>query len=172
MFLTLSLYMFVNTYVCVPHTPSPTLTRSEPLVRHLLMDLSSILTIIYLFVCVTMLLLSKIDLNCRFIPFNTRPNTLAASARSSQSSASILLIFVLYFIIFDHFLIIILPSEFFNIKLDNLTVRSVIFVKMFHCPLASTILNVCYRLTSFTYTNIRFTTIHTKSLPSGTFYYT
>ena len=105
-----------------------------------------------------MLFLSKIDLNCRFIPLNTRLNTLAISVRNSRSSnVQLVLLFLLYFIIFDHFLIILLPSELLNVKLDNLTVRrSAIFVKMFHCVLASIIQKVCYRLTSFTYINICF----------------
>ena len=142
--------------MCLCVSPSPTFMRSEPLVKHLLMDISSILTLTSLSVSIVMLLLSKIDLNCRFIPFNTRLNTLATSARNSQSSNSqLFLFFALYFITFDHFLVILLPAEFFSIKLDNQTVRqSVIFVKMFNCVFASVILKVCYRPTSFTYINI------------------
>ena len=142
--------------MCISVSPSPTLVRSETLMKHLQMDISCILTLTFLCVCVTMLLLSKIDLNCRFVPFNVRLNTLAASARSSRSrNVQLFLCFVLYLIIFDLFLIILLPYEFFNIKLDNLIVRqSIIFMKMFHGALASIILKVCYRLTSFAYINI------------------
>ena len=136
-------FLYVN--MCISVSPSPTFMRSEPSVKHLQMDISSILTLTLLCVCVTMLFFSKIDLNCRFIPFNTRLNTLVTPERNSQSrNVQLFLFFVLYLIIFDHFLIILLPSEFFNIKLDNLTVRqSVICVKMFNCVLASAILKVC-----------------------------
>ena len=71
MFLTFSLYVCVNIYVCLP----PTLMRSEPYVKHIQMENADILIIAFLWLCLTAFFLSNIDLNVRYIPFNTSLNT-------------------------------------------------------------------------------------------------
>ena len=70
----LSFILYVNT--CLNVSPPPPVTRSEPLMKHYQMGEMNILRLTLLCLCSIVFILSKIDLNIRYIPFNTRLNTL------------------------------------------------------------------------------------------------
>ena len=69
--------------ICVIVLPSPTVTRSEPLVKHLQMQIMDIVVLMILVFCVITFMFSKIDLNIRYIPFNICLNTLTTSKRQN-----------------------------------------------------------------------------------------
>ena len=148
------LFLYVNMFVYVPTTRSPPLTRPEPLVRHLQIDVSSIVTPILLCMCVIVLILPNIDLNCRFISFNTRLNTLSASKRTSLTdNLFLLLLFLSYLAIFEYYFLIFVPYEFFKVHFDShyAVKQSFGLVKLFHSSIANIALRACYRLTCLVY---------------------
>ena len=135
--------------VCSP--PCPTYMRPEPLVSRLDIDITSILPLTLLCSCLVVHILSHIDLNCRFISFNTRLNTLTVLAKErSHDKLNFFLLLLSYLLIFEYFFVVFLPFEFWegNLDLHNFTKKAVIVVKMFHVTVASTAscacIHVCY----------------------------
>ena len=99
------LYLYVN--MCLNVYPSPTVMRSEPFVKHIQLEKSSILAISVVSLCLGVFILSKIDLNIRYIPFNTRLNTLITSKKANcLENSYFLLLLLLYLTIFEYFFII------------------------------------------------------------------
>ena len=139
----------------MPPPPSPTFTRSVTLVKHLHVDLYSILTLFLLCMCLTVITLSNIDLNCRFVCFRTRLNTLRPKS-SKNTSHHFLLFFLSYVMLFEYYFIIFLPYEFLNVHLNiKARVKSLnVILKMVHCGIANTTLGVCHRLTVLSYIHI------------------
>ena len=116
-------FIFVckHVYICPP-TPSPPFTRSETcLAQHLHIDIPNILILFFLYMCLTVLILSNINLNCRFISLNTPLNSLTPRSCKTKNQ-HFLLLFLSYFMIFEYYFIIFLPCEFFNINLDILRI--------------------------------------------------
>ena len=120
----LFLYLFVNINVlCVPATPSRPLMRSAPLVTCLEIDITSILLVTLICVYLLVYMLSFTDLNCRFISFNTRLNTLSSSAKNRpRIGLNLFLLLLLYVLIFENYFILFLPSEVCKVDLDNRTI--------------------------------------------------
>ena len=146
-------FIFVCKYVsaCAP-SPSPTFTRSVTLVKHLHIDLNNIFMLFLLCMCL-IVILSNIDLNCRFVSFSTRLNTLKPES-SKTASQHFLLFFLSYVMLFEYYLIIFLPYEFFNVHLNKVRVKNLnVIVKMVHCGVANTTLFVYHRLTFLGYIN-------------------
>ena len=101
-----------------------------------------------------MIILPNIDLNCRFVSFSTRLNTLKPKS-TKTASQHFLLLFLSYVMLFEYYLIIFLPYEFFNVHLNKVRVKNLnVIVKMVHCGIANTTLVVCHRLTFLGYINI------------------
>ena len=143
------LILYVN--MCINVSPSPTIMRSEPFVKLVQMGKANILTSSVLCLCLGVIILSKIDLNTRYIPFNTRLNTLTTSKKAnSHENLYFLSLLLLYLTIFEYFFIVLLPYEFCKVDLDirEITKISVVFVKMSHNLFANFTLGVCYRLMS------------------------
>ena len=112
--------------------------------------------LVFLCVCSTVLILSHIDLNCRFITFDTRLNTLAVSTKTKRSNLKLFILLFIYLLIFDYYFIIFMSYEFWKDRLDirRIIQQSVIFVNMFHYIIASIILSVKYILCYFAYISI------------------
>ena len=104
------LLFFLYVYKCVSVSPPPSTTfmRSEPLVIRLEIGITSILPLTLLCVCM-MHILSRIDLNCRFITFDTRLNMLTDSAKKRRLDNLYFLLVLSYFIIFDYYFVVFLP---------------------------------------------------------------
>ena len=143
--------------MCIYVPPSPPIMRSEPLVKHLQISIMDNLSLTLLCVCFFVLIMSNIDLNCRFISFNTCLNTLTVSTKAKKTgSLNILILFLSYLIIFEYYFIIFIPLEFWKNQLDlrRISNKTVVVVKMFHIIFASITPFVCYRLTFFGYFSI------------------
>ena len=116
MFLTLSLYVFINIYVCMP---SPFM-RSETQVKHIQVGKMDILIIAFLWLCLTVFILSNIDLNVRYLPFNISLNTLNVSTKAKNNkNLNLILLFLLFLMIFDYVSVLFLVQEYCN----NLDIR-------------------------------------------------
>ena len=138
--------LYVN--MCLNVSPSPTYMRSEPLVSRLKIEIASILRLNVLWVCLTVLICSNISLNCRFIPLNTRLNTLSVSVKANRNKDLLFfLLFISYLSIFEYYFIVFLPSEFWRTHLDTrrLCKKIVALGRAFHSIIASTILGAYYR---------------------------
>ena len=135
--------------MCINVSPSPSLMRSESLVKLFQMEKLFILKLTLLFFCSIVFILSKIDLNIRYIPFNIRLNTLTASKNArSNENVHLYILLLLYVATFEYFFIILLPYEFFKILLiQGVTKKSVLLAKIFHNSFGSITLGVCSRLT-------------------------
>ena len=155
----------------VPPPPSPTFTRSVRLVKHLHIDLPNILTLFFLCMCLTVLIVLNIDLNCRYLSFDTRLNTLSVSTKAKRTENMYFsLLFSAYFLIFEYYFIVFLPCEFWMVHLDahRIIKIPVILMRMFHRETTNTTLYVCYNLIGFTYIAIVVSvTIRLKPLPFG-----
>ena len=152
-FVLISLLFCVNMCLNVPPPPSLTFTRSVTLVKHLHIDPTNTCTLFLLCICLTVIILPNIDLNCRFVSFSTRLNTLKPKS-TKTASQHFLLLFLSYVMLFEYYLIIFLPYEFFNVHLNKVRVKNLnVIVKMVHCGIANTTLVVCHRLTFFGYIN-------------------
>ena len=119
--------------MCINVSPSPSTMKSEPLVKYFQMGKMNILTLMLLCLCTFAFILSKVDLNIRYIPFNTRLNTLTASKKTrSNGNLYFYSLLLLYVTTFEYVFIVFLPYEFCKINLDirKITHKSVIFVKM------------------------------------------
>ena len=111
------LYVYMCLNVCSP--PCPTYMRPEPSVNYLDIKFTNILPLTLLSVCLAVYILSHIDLNCRFISFNTRLNTLTVQAKErSHDKLNFLLLFLSYLLIFEYFFVVFLPFEFWKVNCD------------------------------------------------------
>ena len=123
MFVFILLFLFyVNMCLNVPLSPAH--MRSEPLVTRLKIEISSVLPLTVLCVCLTVLIFSNISLNCRFLPLNTRLNTLTVSVKANRNNDLLFsLLFISYFSIFEYYFIVLLPCEFWKSRLDTRKLR-------------------------------------------------
>ena len=135
--------------MCINVSPSPSDMRPEPIVKPFQMNKMNTFTLMLLFFCSIVFILSRIDLNIRYIPFDTRLNTLTASKKASSNEyVHIFLLLLLYVAIFEYFFIVLLPYEFFMSHLiRGVTKKSVILVKIAHNSLGSITLGACSRFT-------------------------
>ena len=155
--LMIVLFLFVNINVlCVPPIPSTTHMRSETLVSYLQIGIVDILSLIVLCVCLFLTILSNIDLNCRFIPFDTSLNTLTASIKGKSNGNVHLYLLSLYLVIFEYYFIVFLPPEFYKNHYDIRWVskKLIFFTKIFHSSFASCTQCLCCKLAYFVYVNI------------------
>ena len=132
----------------VSPTPSPTYVRSEVLVTGLEIEIISILPVSLLCLCVLLYTLSHIDLNCRFISFDTRLNTLTVSANERRHKNLDLFLLVLsYLLIFDNCFVFFLFFELsiFDLDIRRNTKRALTLVKIFHVTIASATACACIR---------------------------
>ena len=140
-------------YIYVPPPPPPTFTRPETCwSKHI--DLSVILLPYFLCMCLTVVIFSNIDLNCRFLPLNTRLNTLTQKPSKTVHQYPLLLL-LSYFVLFEYYFIIFLPYELSTVPLNikSIVQNLNVIVKMGHCGIANTTLGVCHRLTVLSFTN-------------------
>ena len=141
-------------YKCLNVSPLPSTTsmRSEPLVIRLEIEMTSILPLTLLFVCMTVLSLSHIDLNCRFITFDTRLNTLTVSAKERRhENMDYCLLVVSYFLIFDYYFVVFLSLNLNQIDLDTRRVTKVVTLfKIFHLTIINTTSSSCIHLAYIT----------------------
>ena len=115
----LLLFLYVNICINVYLPQLPTYMRSNPLVRRLEIEITSILPITILCVCLFVHLLSHIDLNCRFISFNTQLNTLTVSTKKwKPNNVNFYLLLLSYVLIFESYFVIFLSFDFFKVYLD------------------------------------------------------
>ena len=161
-----------NTIFClnvcpVPCPPCHPFMRSEfrPRVKSHSIDLTCTLKVIILSVCVNILLLLSIETKYRFVPFNTPTNILISAQKSSILTYRNMILPILllsYLTIFDYYLIILLPCQFFKVNLDikARVKRSFAFVKGFHCCTANITISVCYRLSCINYINLTYFSYH------------
>ena len=164
MFLTISLFasfsmlenIFLYVNICIDVSPHPSTTlRSETFVNHL--DISNILLLTYITMCLIIVIVLNMDLNCRYISFNTRLNTLSFSNKDkSTGNLHFFLLFASYILIYEYYFIVFLPFEFWNVYLDTRRIRkkSIIFVRMFYSSIARTTSDTCARLNFLVYINI------------------
>ena len=153
-FVLISLFLCVNMCLDVPPPPSPTFLRSVALVKHLHIDLTNTCSLLLLCICLTVIILPNIDLNCRFLSFSTRLNTLKPKS-CKTASQQLFLLLLSYVMLFEFYFIIFLPYEFFNVHLNEVRVKNLnVIVKLVHCGIANTTLVVCHKLTFLGYINI------------------
>ena len=95
-------FLFVNICLNVCSPPCPTYMRPEPLVPRL--DITSILPFALLCLCLVVHIFSHIDLNCRFISFNTRLNTLTVPAKERSNDKLNFFLLVLSYLLLNIFL--------------------------------------------------------------------
>ena len=142
--------------MCINVPLSPSFMSSQPLVRHLI-EKTTIFTATCLCICLTTLIVLNIDLNCRYLSFNTCLNTLPVSLKVNKTeNLYFLLLFISYNLIFEYYFIVFLPCDFWKIHLDTKRIikKSVAPVKMFHCIFANTTLDACFRVHHLVYTKI------------------
>ena len=120
--------------------------RPEPYVKHIQMEKADILIIAFLWLCLTAFFLSNVDLNVRYIPFNTSLNTLNVSTKvKNNDSFHFLLLFLLFLMIFDFVSVLFLAQEYCNnLDIRNVRKTSVVFVKMLHYAFASITMGAFY----------------------------
>ena len=145
--------------MCLSVSPSryPTIMRSETLVKHLQINISSTLTLCSLCVCLAVLLYKNVDINCRFVTFNTRLNTLCVPTKTNRTDNSyFFILFFLYLLLFEYYFIVLLPFEFLNVHLDTRWIKkkSVILVNNFHRKITSITLHAYYRINHLGYISI------------------
>ena len=137
--------------------PSSTCMRSEPLVTHIDIDITSILPLFLLCLCAVVHTLSHLDLNCRFISFDTRLNTLTVYAKErNNNNLDLFLLISSYLIIFDYYFLVFLPLEFSQPDLEIRKIKKMfILVKTFHVTISNTTAHACiflgYLTSSYTY---------------------
>ena len=169
-FLTLSSNeCFVNVYfngcsnICCEnlplYPPHRSLVRSKPrsMVKNLHTDIYSILKLLSLFISFGTIFWSNTNISMykyRFITLCTRTNTLPSDVNSSNPTCSklnLLLLILSYIMIFDYYLVIFLPCEFFKFQLHIKTRMKLpcMLMKIFHCSIIDAIILA----TIFIYTN-------------------
>ena len=125
-FVLLLILFFV--YVFLNVSPSPHYTRSEHLVTRLEIDITSILTLTVLCVCLGVHILSHKNLKCTFLSFNNRLNTLTITAKKRrQNKMNFFLLLSSYLLIFESYSIIFLPFEFCKGDLDTQKITKKVF---------------------------------------------
>ena len=145
-FVLISFFVCVNMCLHVPPPPSSTFTRPSTLVKYLHIDITNIFTSCFLCMCLTMILLSNIELNCRFVSFSTPLNTLKPKSIKTVNQ-HFLLLFLLYVMLFEYYFIIFLPYEFLNVHLNKIRVKKLnAIVKLVHCGIANITLVVYHRI--------------------------
>ena len=109
------LFLFLYVYKCLNVSPTPSMTymRSEPLVIHLEIEKTSILSLTLICICMVYIL-SHIDLNCRFVTFDTRLNTLKVSEERRLYNLDFCLLVLSYLLIFDYHFVVFLPPPQLN----------------------------------------------------------
>ena len=138
----------------VPPSPSSSFTRTVRLVKHLHIDLPNILTLFFLCMCLIVIIVLNIDLNCRYLSFDTRLNTLPVSTNAKRTeNIYFSLLFSAYFLIFEYHFIVFLPCEIWMVHLDahRIIKIPIIIMRMFHRKITNTTLYVCYKLIDSTY---------------------
>ena len=108
------LFLYVN--ICINVSPSPSVMRSEPLVKHIEIGKMEIFQITLIGLWSIILFLSQVDLNIRYIPFNTSLNTLTAPNKKCNKNMYPFLLLISYAMIFEYYFVIFLPKEFFKIR--------------------------------------------------------
>ena len=127
--------------------PPPPVMRSEPLVRHLLLEKTTILKLSYLCLCLITLFMLNINLKCRYLSFDTRLNTLPGSTKVNRTEKLLFSVFFsVYLLIFEYYFVVFLP-------LDTRRIRKkvIALVRKFHSLNANIALGACYRLFQFGY---------------------
>ena len=166
LFLTFACFLFYRSHICngenlyyvnvspVPSPPLKPLIRSElrPLVKNLHIELASMLKKSSISMILGLLFLLNLDnllYNYRFISFNTCTNTLTSVSKKRFSSIyrdlHFILLILAFFIVFDFFFIIILPSELFEVQLltKHRMKQTCRIVKFIHCG--------CFNLSFYAY---------------------
>ena len=135
--------------MCINVSPSPSVMRSEPLVKHFQLGKMEIFQITFLGLCSIIFVLSQIDLNIRYISFNTRLNTLTTSKKKCNKNLKLFLLLLLYIGTFEFIFVILLPNELFKTLFDirGTTKLSILLVKICHNMLANITLGAYYRCT-------------------------
>ena len=129
--------------------------RSESLVSHLQMGIVDILSLTFLCVCLFLMILSNIDLNCRFVSFNTSLNSLTAPIKGKGNENAHILLLMLYLAIFEYHFIVFLPSEFFkNHHNIRWVTKSISLTRIFYSAFANCTFRLCCKLASIVYINI------------------
>ena len=143
------LLILLFVYVCLNVSPSPPYMRSEKLATRLEIEITSILTLTVLCACLSVHILPHIDLNCKFVSYNTRLNTLSISAkRRKQNNLNFFLLLISYFLIFESYFVIFLPFECKgDLNIQRITKRIAFLVKLFHASITCTTLCACIRVT-------------------------
>ena len=138
--------------VSPPPPPTPTFMRSEPLVVCLEIEITRTLTLTLLCICMVVHILSHIDLNCRFITFDTRLNTLTVSAKERRhDNLDYCLLVLSYFSIFEFYFVVFLPL---NLSQDDFDIRMITKVatlfKTFHMAIINTTSRSCIHIAYIT----------------------
>ena len=143
------LFLISLVFMCINVSPSPTFMRSEPMVKHFQMQIMDIFTLMLLSSCSIVFILSKIDLNIRYIPFNVRLNTLMASKKTKcNKNLYFYLLLLLYVMTCENHLFVLLPYEFCKIhpNIRGITKKTFLLIRIFHNTFANIILGASYRL--------------------------
>ena len=146
------LFLYGTMCINVSPTPSPTILRSEPIVKKLQIELMTIFTLSYLCICLITVIVLNIELNCRYLSFSTRLNTLPVSTKVSRNeNLYFCLLFTSYLLIFEFYFIVFLPCEFWKAYLDtrNIKNKSLAFLRLSYGKIASITQGACYRLIYF-----------------------
>ena len=148
------LFYFLYVYKClnVSPTPTPTFMRSEPIVVCLEIEFTRILLLTLPCICMVVHILSHIDLNCRFITFDTRLNTLTVSAKERRhDNLDYCLLVLSYFSIFEFYFVVFLPL---NLSQDDFDIRMITKVatlfKTFHMAIMNTTSRPCIHIAYIT----------------------
>ena len=101
-------------------------------------------------------ILSRIDLNCRFITFDTRLNMLTDSAKKRRHNNLYCLLVLSYFIIFDYYFVVFLPLNLSQTDMDIRRIKKVATLfKLFQLTIISTTSRSCihlaYKTTAYMY---------------------
>ena len=152
----LSFSLYVCVCLNVPPPPPSTYMWSDPLVKRLKIEITCVLPTILICVCMGVHIISHIDLSCRFISFDTRLNTLTVRAKQKGCDDFDFCLYVAsYFLIFDYYFVVFLPSEFINVHCDIRNINKVVnFVNITHKNMVSSMSCVCIHLGYITLTCI------------------
>ena len=103
---------YVNMCLYVSPHPIPTydVRPDTPPMKNLHLHFNDVLGLVILCMCLSVLILSNCDINCRFITFNTRLYTLKTTNSPIRTdSRCFFLVLFWYLIIFENYFIIFLP---------------------------------------------------------------
>ena len=136
----LFLSLYVSKCLNVSPAPSTTYMRSELPVKRLEIELTNMLPLTLLCVCIFLHFLPQIDLNCRFITFDTQLNTLPVSVRERRlDNFNFCLLVLSYFLIFEYYFVVFLPFNLNLIHLDTRRIAKVVTLfKILHISIIST----------------------------------